>query len=294
MAITKIKVEETEISVILEISGDDYICLTDMARFKDNDSALVISHWMRNLNTIEYLGVWETLHNPNFKPTEFGRFKTEAGYNSFTMSPTKWIKSTDAIGIKTKSGRHGGGTFAHKDIAFNFGMWLSPAFQLYVVKEYQSLVEQVRDPLALQWDAKRVLSKVNYVVHTDAVKDYILPALPETKINQRIIYATEADILNLALFGCTAKDWEEANPLSAQKGMNIRDTATINQLVVMANLESMNAELIKRNMDRTKRLKILRKMAQEQLVSLNTHNAEHKFQKILTAPFDGLVQTKKE
>ena len=282
MAVNKIKVEQTEISVVLRTNGDDFISLTDMARFKDNDPSLVISHWMRNINTLEYLGVWESMHNPDFKPTEFGRFRSEAGDNSFTMSPKKWIEATNAIGLRTKSGRYGGGTFAHKDIAFNFGMWLSPTFQLYVVKEYQSLVEQVKNPLALQWDAKRILSKVNYVVHTDAVKEYILPTLSEENIKQSLVYATEADLLNIALFGCTAKDWEEANPAYAQKGLNIRDTATINQLIVLSNLESMNAELIKRNCDRAIRLRFLRKMAKEQLATLDTHNVEQKFQKLLT------------
>lgn len=277
----KIIAEQTEISVILGTNGDDYICLTDMARYKDNDPAFVIAHWMRNLNTLEYLGVWEMLHNPNFKPTEFGEFKSQAGYNTFTMSPKKWIESTNAIGIRTKSGRYGGGTYAHKDIAFNFGMWLSPVFQLYVVKEYQALVEQVNNPLALQWDAKRLLSKVNYVVHTDAVKDYIIPKLSDDRLKQSLVYASEADMLNLALFGCTAKDWEEANPNYAAKGLNIRATATINQLIVLASMESMNAELIKQNITRPDRLAFLKRMAIEQLASLDKHNAEHKFQKLL-------------
>ena len=171
--------------------------------------------------------------------------------------------------------------FAHKDIAFNFDMWLSPVFQLYVVKEYQALVEQVNNPLAIQWDAKRVLSKVNYVVHTDAVKDYILPQLSEDKFQQRLVYANEADMLNLALFGCTAKDWEEANPNYAVKGLNLRDTATINQLVVLANMESMNAELIKQSRSRSERLTFLRRMAIEQLASLDKHKAEQRFQKLL-------------
>ena len=279
--VSKMNVENLEISVLVGENQGDYICLTDMARYKDNDPALIISHWMRSLNTLDYLGAWETMHNPNFKPTEFGRFKTEAGYNAFTMSPKKWIESTNAIGIRVKSGRYGGGTFAHKDIAFNFGMWISPVFQLYVVKSYQTLIEQVNNPLAIQWDAKRLLSKVNYSVHTDAVKDYIIPTLPESKIKEQLAYAEEADMLNLAMFGCTAKQWEAANSKLAKKGLNIRDTATINQLAVLSSIESMNAELIKRNVAKSERLAILRKMAIEQLESMNKHHVEQRFQKLI-------------
>lgn len=169
-------VQDTEISVILGEGDKDYISLTDMARFRDNDPFAVIGHWMRNLNTIEYLGVWETLHNINFKPTEFDRFKREAGYNSFTMSPKKRVESTHAIGIVSKSGRYGG-TLAHRDIAFSFGMWLSPTFQLYIVQEYQRLKESETNPLALEWNVKRLLSKTNYILHTDAIKNVIIPRL---------------------------------------------------------------------------------------------------------------------
>lgn len=277
--IRKITVQDTEI-LILTGKGDDFICLTDMARFKGSEPSLVISHWMRNINTLEYLGVWETLHNPNFKPTEFGRFKNEAAYNSFTMSPKKWIESTNAIGIVSKSGRYGGGTFAHKDIAFQFGMWLSPTFQLYVVKEYQSLKEQENNPLTLQWNVKRILSKTNYQLHTDAIKDNLLPTLSIEKQKEYLVYADEADMLNLALFGCRAKDWAESNPALALQNLNIRDTASINQLVVLANIESFNSELIKRNIAREERFSILQKMAHEQLSSLEAHNAESNFRKL--------------
>lgn len=279
--LNKINVENVEISVLLGDNIGDFICLTDMARYKDNDPSLIISHWMRSINTLEYLGTWELMHNPDFKPTEFGRFKSEAGYNAFTMSPKKWIEATNAIGIRVKSGRYGGGTYAHRDIAFNFGMWISPVFQLFIVKSYQALIEQVNNPLAIQWDAKRILSKVNYVVHTDAVKDYIIPVTSEQKIKESLVYASEADMLNIALFGCTAKDWAESNPNYAAKGLNLRDTATINQLVVMANLESMNAELIKQGIDKRHRLSILTKMAAEQLESLDKHRVEQRFQKII-------------
>ncbi len=279
--VSKINVEDLEISVLVGENQGDYICLTDMARYKDNDPALIISHWMRSLNTLDYLGAWETMHNPNFKPTEFGRFKTEAGYNAFTMSPKKWIEATGAIGIRVKPGRYGGGTFAHKDIAFNFGMWISPVFQLYVVKSYQTLVEQINNPLAIQWDAKRLLSKINYSVHTDAIKDHIIPTLPENKIKEQVVYAEEADLLNLAIFGCTAKQWEAANPILSKRGLNIRDTATINQLAVLSSIESMNAELIKLKKDKRERLVFLRKMAMEQLATLDKHHVEQRFQKLI-------------
>jgi len=280
-SIQKINVEGTEISVILSKNDSDYISLTDMARYKDNDPALVISHWMRNINTIEYLGVWEIIHNPNFKPTEFGGFRTQAGYNAFTMSPKKWIETTNAVGIITKSGRYGGGTYAHKDIAFNFGMWLSPTFQLYIVKEFQRLKETENNPLALEWDVKRMLSKTNYTLHTDAVRDIIIPKLSISKAKERLVYANEADLLNIALFGCCAKDWEMSNPALALQGKNIRDTASINQLVVLSNMEVLNSEMIKQGVDRMKRLNLLHKMAKEQMTALDKSNAEQRFRKLI-------------
>ena len=274
----KITANDTEISVLLKPGEEDYISLTDMARFKDNDPFAVIGHWMRNRGTIEYLGVWETLHNPNFKPAEFGRFMEEAGFNAFTMSPKKWIESTNAIGIISKAGRYGG-TFAHKDIAFSFGMWLSPTFQLYVVKEYQQLKERESDLLPRQWDVKRILSKTNYHLHTEAIKDNIIPHLSISKAKEHIIYASEADMLNMALFGYTAKDWEKANPELAQR-FNMRDTATINQLIVLSNMEAYNSEMIKHNVPRDVRFGVLHRMAKEQLRSLNVNNAEQKFKKL--------------
>ncbi len=274
----KIRVGETEIAILLLPDQNDYICLTDMARFKDNDPADIIAHWMRNRNTLEYLGLWETLHNPDFKPTEFEGFRSEAGLHSFTMSPKKWIDGTNAIGIVSKSGRYGG-TFAHKDIAFSFGMWLSPTFELYVVKEYQQLRERESNPLIRQWDVKRILSKTNYHLHTEAIKENIIPRLTATGRAERLVYATEADILNLALFGCTAKDWEEANPTLAGK-MNVRDAASINQLVVLANMESYNSEMIKQGIPRGQRFVTLRRMAEEQLHLLDRSNAEQNFRKL--------------
>lgn len=265
---------------MLKRDKEDYISLTDMARFKDNEPSLIISHWMRLRNTLEYLGVWESIHNPNFKPTEFGRFKEEAGLNSFTMTPKKWIESTGAIGIESKPGRYGGGTYAHKDIAFNFGMWLSPTFQLYVVREYQRLREAENNPLLEHWDVKRILSKTNYALHTDAIKSMIIPKLDIGKWRQRIEYAKEADMLNLVVFGCTADDWEKANPQLAKKRLNIRDTASINQLVVLSNLESINSELIKGNIPREKRFSMLHRIAKDQISILSKNHAEHNFKKL--------------
>lgn len=279
MAKKSINVESTEISVLLKKDNEDYISLTDMARYKDNDPFLVIGHWMRNRNTIEYLGVWETIHNPDFKPTEFGRFKDEAGYNNFTMTPKKWTAATGAIGIVSKSGRYGG-TYAHKDIAFNFGMWLSPAFQLYVVREYQRLKEAESNPLLEHWDVKRILAKTNYTLHTDAIKNVIIPTHNIPKVFEKWEYANEADILNSVVFGCTAKEWEQANPDLAGKHLNIRDTASINQLVVLSNLESINSELIKQGLERDERFAALNRIASEQLRVLSEANAEHNFRKI--------------
>ena len=276
----EITVENTEISVSLgEATDNDYICLTDMARFKDaNRTNYIIQNWMRSRSTIEYLGVWEQLNNPNFKSIEFDAFRNQAGLNSFILTPKQWIEKTNAIGIISKAGRYGG-TYAHKDIAFNFGMWLSPTFQLYIVKEYQRLKEQENNPLLQHWDVKRLLSKVNYHVHTDAIKDYVIPKLSISQKKEYITYAKEADLLNLALFGYTAKEWEEANPSLAKK-INMRDTASINQLIVLSNMEAFNSEMIKMGVSRRDRFAALHKMAKEQLVSLNKHNAEFKFKKL--------------
>lgn len=271
----KIIVQNFPINVMLNEDKDDYICLTDMAKIRDSDPFLLISHWMRNRNTIEYLGIWEQIHNPNFNPTEFGRFRNEAGLNSFTLSPKKWITSTNAIGLKSKAGRYGG-TYAHKDIAFQFGMWLSPTFQLYIVKEYQRLREEESNPLLEKWNVKRLLAKTNYAIHTDAIKS-LIPKYNISKYKERLIYASEADMLNIILFGCTAEDWRTANPELAKKGLNLRDTATINQLVVLSNIESMNSELLKQELQRETRMQILHKMAKEQLKVLKDTNTEENF-----------------
>lgn len=262
------------------INEDDYICITDMIKAKDSARPdMVIQNWMRTKDTIEFLGLWEILNNPDFKPVEFEGFRRQAGLNRFSMTPKLWIETTGAIGIRSKPGRNGG-TFAHKDIAFEFASWISPAFKLYLIKEYQRLVSMERSSLAQSWDVKRLLTKTNYQIHTDAIKNVILPKLNISQMKQGIIYATEADILNLALFGCTAKQWQEANPELAKK-MNVRDTASINQLVVLANLESLNAEMIKQGLPRDKRLSALHRIAKEQLSVLISSHAEQNFRRLV-------------
>ena len=255
-----------EIAVVSMVGDkDDYISLTDIAKYKNsNEPYIVICNWLRTTSTIQFLGLWEKLHNSNFKPIEFDRFKKESGENAFTLSPQKWIKYTNSIGIISKSGRYGGGTYAHKDIAFEFASWISPEFKLYIIKDYQRLKENENHQLALDWNVKRILAKANYRIHTDAIKaNLIPPELP--KQEQGYVYADEADVLNIALFGKTAKQWREENP--GVKG-NIRDYATIEQLLVMANLENINALLIKRNVPQQERLKELRNIAIQQLRAL--------------------------
>lgn len=271
-----IKVNDIEISISMQKDREDYICLTDMVKKEDGDDH--IRNWMRSKNTIEFIGTWEIINNPAFKGVEFDTFLNEAGLNRFNMTPRKWIEATNAIGIVSKAGRNGG-TYAHKDIAFEFGAWISPSFKLYLIKEYQRLKEAENNPLLLQWDVKRILSKTNYQLHTDAIKENIIPKLSISKTKGYIIYAGEADMLNLALFGYTAKDWEEVNPNLAKK-MNIRDAASINQLIVLSNMESYNSEMIKNNIPREVRFSTLHKMAKEQLQSLDRNNTEQKFKKL--------------
>ena len=262
------------------INEEDFICITDIVKAKGGDAraADIIKNWIRNRSTIEFLGTWETLYNPNFKVVEFDHFRKEAGLPTFTMSVSNWIEKTGAIGIVSKAGRYGG-TYAHKDIAFEFCSAISPMFKLYVIKEYQRLVELERSELALSWNVKRLLSKANYHIHTDAIKNVILPKLNISQMKQGLVYASEADLLNMVLFGCTAKQWQEANPELA-KTMNIRDTATINQLIVLSNIESLNAELIKQGVSKEDRFTILRRTAEEQLAVLISRNAEQNFAKL--------------
>lgn len=255
-----------DIAVVTTVgSEDDYISLTDIARHRNPEfPADVIKNWLRLRSTIEFLGLWEQLNNPNFKLVEFDQFRNDAGSNAFVMSPQKWIKSTDAIGLISKSGRYGGGTYAHKDIAFEFASWLSPEFKLYIIKDYQRLKEDEGHRLALDWNVKRILASANYRIHTDAIKDnLILPELP--KPQQGFIYADEADVLNLALFGKTAKQWRTENP--GVKG-NMRDYASIEQLLVLTNLENLNAFLIEQGMPQQDRLRKLRDMVVYQMKTL--------------------------
>ena len=253
----KITVQNTSV-MIISINKNDYISLTDIAKYKSDDPTAVIGNWMRNRNTIEYLGIWESLYNPNFKPLEFEGFKKEAGLNAFTLSPQKWINTTAAIGIISKSGRYGG-TFAHKDIAFKFASWISVEFELYIVKEFQRLKEEEQKQIG--WTAKRELSKINSHIHTDAIKHNLIP-IELTPQQVSFIYANEADILNVALFGTTAKQWREANP--ELKG-NIRDYATINELICLSNMESLNAVFIDEGLTQRERLIKLNLIAIQQM-----------------------------
>ena len=253
----KINVQQTDVT-ILKINEDDYISLTDIAKYKSNEPTDVIANWMRNRNTIEYLGIWETLYNPVFKPLEFEGFKKEAGLNAFTLSPQKWIETTNAKGMISKSGRYGG-TFAHRDIAFKFAAWISIEFELYFIKEFQRLKEE--EQKLLGWSAKRELAKINYHIHTDAIKQNLIPAeLTQQQITY--VYANEADVLNVALFGVTAKQWRDANP--DLKG-NIRDYATINELICLSNMENLNAVFINQNMPQSERLIQLNRIAIQQM-----------------------------
>ena len=253
----KITVKNTDV-VVISLNDTDYISLTDIAKHKTDDSSAVIGNWMRNRNTLEFLGIWEILYNTNFKPLEFEGFKKEAGLNAFTMSPLKWINSTGAVGIVVKSGRYGG-TFAHKDIAFKFASWISVEFELYIVKEFQRLKEEEQKKLG--WTAKRELAKLNYHIHTDAIKQNLIPQ--ELSVAQTsIIYANEADVLNVALFGITAKQWRDANPDLIG---NIRDYATINELICLSNMENLNALFINEQMSQKERLIKLNQIAIQQM-----------------------------
>jgi hypothetical protein len=251
--------------VVYKIDENEFISLTDMAKFRDSErSDYIIQNWMRTRSTIEFLGLWENLNNPKFKSIEFDGFRNESGSNSFTLTPKKWIETTNAVGITSKSGRYGG-TFAHKDIAFEFASWISPTFKLYLITEYQRLKEVEHNQYNLEWNFKRVLAKTNYLIHTDAVKKFIIPERDYEKDKKWLIYAEEADLLNVALFNCTAKDWRDANPDFVKKGMNIRDIASINELAVLSNLENMNAEFIKLSIEKELRFKKLKEIAIYQL-----------------------------
>ncbi|MFH1564871.1 MAG: KilA-N domain-containing protein [bacterium] len=247
---------------------EDYISLTDIARYKNSDDPrFVIQNWMKTRFTVEFLGLWEAMNNPKFNRVEFDTVKNEAGSNSFVLTPQKWIRTTNAAGIISRAGRYDGGTFAHKDIAFEFASWISAEFKLYLIKEFERLKEEENERLTLGWDAKRTLTKVNYKIHTDAIKAHIVPNLI-TAEQIELVYANEADILNMALFGMTAKKWREEN--LNEKG-NIRDYADVRQLVCLANLESLNAEFIRQKLSQAERLKKLNKIGIIQMKSLVGH-----------------------
>lgn len=246
---------------ILSHNEEDFISLTDMTK-KFGDDTLIYS-WMRNRNTLEFIGIWEQIHNPNFKGNEFVTFKQESGLNRFNLTPKKWIDATNAIGIISKSGRSGG-TYAHKDIAFEFGSWLSPEFKLYLIKEFQRLKEEESQRLSLGWNLNRTLAKINYRIHTDAIKEHLIPNVL-TKEQKSLTYANEADVLNIALFGITAQQWRDQN---LDKDGNIRDYTTLEQLLVLANLESLNAEFIRMDLPQHERLEKLNQTAVLQLKSL--------------------------
>jgi len=266
-----INVQGTSITVF-QGEQSDYISLTDIARHKDaNNTDDIVKNWLRNRNTIELLGFWETIYNPNFKPVEFDGFRKQAGLNSFVMTPKKWIETTNAIGITSKSGRYGG-TFAHKDIAFEFASWISIEFKLFIIKEFQRLKDDENNRLGLQWNFQRTLSKVNYQIHTDAIKENLVPK-NITPTQKNFIYANEADLLNVALFGKTAKEWRDENPES--KG-NMRDDATIEQLVILSNIESINAMLIHQKLEQAERLEKLNAIAITQMKSLINNKSVEK------------------
>ena len=260
---SKVDVQGTTVSIVSS-GNDDYLSLTDIAKYKNPDHADdVIRNWLRNRNTIEFLGVWERLNNSDFNPVEFDGIKILAGLNSFTLTPKQWIEKSQAIGIVSRAGRYGG-TYAHKDIAFEFASWISVEFKLYLIKEFQRLKDDENRRLSLSWNLNRTLSKLNYRIHTDAIREHLIP--PEiTPAQVAITYASEADILNIALFGLTAKEWRDANP---KLEGNMRDHATVEQLLVLANIEGMNAEFIRMNLLQGDRLKRLNQIAIRQMQTL--------------------------
>ena len=265
----KITVQNTEVNVI-KVNGEDYICLTDMLRAKDGE--FFITDWMRNRNTLEYIGIWEKVYNPDFNYGEFALIRNQSGLNSFKISVKEFVAKTNAISVQAKAGRYGG-TYAHKDIAFEFAMWISPEFKIYIVKEFQRL--KTEEQRLLGWSAKRELSKINYRIHTDAIKQNLVPA-EVTPAQASIIYANEADVLNVAMFGVTAKQWREANP--DLKG-NIRDYATINELICLSNMENLNAVFIEQGMTQSERLVKLNQIAIHQMTVLECGDNDRKLLK---------------
>ena len=264
---TDIIVKEHTIGV-LRVGNVDYISLTDLAKFKDEERFdYIIQNWLRSKHTLEYVGTWELLYNPNFNSIEFDGFKNEAGSHSFAMTPKRWTTSTNAIGIISKQGRYNSGTYAHPDIAFEFASWISAEFKLYLVQEFERLKKNESYQNKIEWSVKRELSKTNYLIHTDSIKEYIVPLLTEKQ--KQYVYANEADVLNVALFGMTAKEWRDKNPnLSG----NIRDYTDILHLVVLVNLENLNADMISEGIPQSKRLEKLNNTARKQLELLKNNN----------------------
>lgn len=270
----KMNVEGLEITVVSQGNEDDYMSLTDIARKRDGEyPSYAIQNWLRNKSTLQYLGVWENLYNPNFNSIEFDGILGEAGTNGFIMTPKRWIEKTNSIGLRTKAGRYAA-TYAHKDIAFEFASWISPEFKLYIIKDYQRLKEDENNRLSLNWNLRRMLSKTNYRIHTDAIQENLIPEDISNR-QKGIVYANEADVLNVALFGMTAKEWRAKNP-NRSKSENIRDSATIEQLIILTNLESYNAELIKEGLSQEERLYKLNLTAKTQMRSLlNNPSLKH-------------------
>ena len=265
----KITVKDTEVNVV-KVNGEDYICLTDMLQAKDGD--FFITDWLRNRNTLEFIGIWEKVYNPDFNYGEFAIIKNQSGLNRFKISVKEFVARTNAISLQAKAGRYGG-TYAHKDIAFEFAMWISPEFKIYIVKEFQRL--KAEEQRLLGWSAKRELSKINYRIHTDAIKQNLIPA-EVTKAQATIIYANEADVLNVAMFGMTAKQWREANP--ELKG-NIRDYASVNELICLSNMESLNAVFIEQGLPQSDRLIKLNQIAIHQMSILESSDNDRKLLK---------------
>ena len=262
----EINVKDIKIGV-LRVNNTDYISLTDLAKYQNSsDPSFTVKNWLRRVNTIDYVGLWEKLHNENFNLVEFDQIKTEYGRNSFAMSPSQWVKRTNAIGIISKGGRYSIGTFAHPDIAFEFASWLSPEFKLYLITEFERLKINESYQNKIQWSVKRELSKTNYIIHTDSIKEFIIPSLTESQ--KKFIYANEADVINVALFGMTAKEWREKNP---DLTGNIRDYTDILHLVVLANLENLNAEMISKGISQEERIESLNSTARKQLEILKNN-----------------------
>jgi len=263
---TEMNVKNIKIGV-LRVNNTDYISLTDLAKYQNSsDPSFTVKNWLRRVNTIDYVGLWEELHNENFNLVEFDQIKTEYGRNSFAMSPSQWVKRTNAIGIISKGGRYSIGTFAHPDIAFEFASWLSPEFKLYLITEFERLKINESYQNKIQWSVKRELSKTNYIIHTDSIKEFIIPTLTESQ--KKFVYANEADVINVALFGMTAKEWREKNP---DLTGNIRDYTDILHLVVLANLENLNAEMISKGISQEKRIETLNSTARKQLEILKNN-----------------------